>query len=565
MFPLMRKKLEEGRLNSDGLGSQKTLRSSRKSLRSLILILVCLAFLVVGCSEGDGGASMMEANAAIEVDPLFREFYAHLGGLETLGPAISPLFPYGSRKYQYTQSALLVHDPEAPASQRFGLAPLAHDMGIGEPPVPPPAQQGARYVEGHIIYDEFVAFFDQLGGTRFVGRPLTEMHINSEKRRYEQYFENLGFYRLENDLPGTVRLLAYGAWKCDTSCRRTQLNNNEVILPALVGPSFVEAVNRLGTNFTGFAISAPYLAADGSQEQIFENLVLFADNAQSGRILARPITSRLGYLPEALGSASPEPGMYFYPVQGDQGYNIPQAFLDYISQHGGIEITGAPISEALPVREGVLRQCYTNLCLEQHTSLNGNVNIRPTTLGYTYRAVAGQPAPQVPGLVQPTLIPTYPPTPLPTSAPELPPTGFPTAPPEALPTLADVLPAVPPEVTPEMIQPAPTAMTTLPTWTLQVWETFPTVSTVQSQEIGVSVLSNDLPQANIEPDLLLMLPNGEQRTYFMYPTGQDGVTYLVLDPIEAPSGTLIPYQVCILNSRGENFCVRDSFLIWEAP
>jgi hypothetical protein len=100
---------------------------------------------------------------------------------------------------------------------------------------------------------------------------------------------------------------------------------------------------------------------------------------------------------------------------------------------------------------------------------------------------------------------------------------------------------------------------------IQVWESFPMVSSTQQQEIGVSVFENAAPLAGIEPDLVLSLPGGEQATYFMYPTGGDGISTLLLDPIDAPSGTLIPYQICIFNPSGENFCVRDSFLIWQAP
>lgn len=541
--------------------------TTRNYLLPVILVVLSIALLTAGCSDAGGSLSAFDDSYALEVDPLFREFHDHLGGVDTLGPAISPIFSYGTRKYQYTQAALLVHDPEAPASQRFALAPLAHDMGISEPPVNPPAQEGARYIDGHIVYEEFVSFYDHLGGSRFVGRPLTEMHINSEKRRYEQYFENLGFYRLEGDPAGTVRLLAYGVWKCDSSCRQPKLNNNEVVLPSQVGPSFSEAVNRLGTNFTGFAISDPYLAADGSQEQIFENLVLYVDNSQSGRILARPITSKLGFLPEPLVAASSDQGMYFYPVEGDRGYNIPQAFLEYISQHGGIEITGAPISEATSIRGGVLRQCYTNLCLEQHSSSSGNTTIRPTTLGYSYRAVAGRPginsqaSLEVQANDEPEIQPTNPPT----TAPDLQPTPGPTEIPEVQPTLADVLPAVPTVIAQE-----PGTMVTDPViqnrkWTLQVWATFPTVAPTQRQEIGVSILSNDLPVANVEPDLIVMLPNGERRTYYMYPTGQDGITSIALDPIEAPGGTLIPFEVCIISPSSETFCVRDNFLIWQGP
>ena len=50
---------------------------------------------------------------------------------------------------------------------------------------------------------------------RYVGKPPTELHYNPETQRYEQYFENLGMYWLESEGPEHVRLLNYGAWKCD--------------------------------------------------------------------------------------------------------------------------------------------------------------------------------------------------------------------------------------------------------------------------------------------------------------------------------------------------------------
>jgi len=38
-----------------------------------------------------------------------------------------------------------------------------------------------------------------------------------------------------------------------------------------------------------------------------------------------------------------------------------------------------------------------------------------------------------------------------------------------------------------------------------------------------------------------------------------------LDPVNANNGETIPYQVCFTNKYGENFCERDSFLIWGNP
>jgi hypothetical protein len=51
----------------------------------------------------------------------------------------------------------------------------------------------------------------------------------------------------------------------------------------------------------------------------------------------------------------------------------------------------------------------------------------------------------------------------------------------------------------------------------------------------------------------------------MYPTGSDGQTRLTIEPVDAPSGTLIPYQVCIYNLGNRQYCFSESFLIWVGP
>lgn len=85
----------------------------------------------------------------------------------------------------------------------------------------------------------------------------------------------------------------------------------------------------------------------------------------------------------------------------------------------------------------------------------------------------------------------------------------------------------------------------------------------QSQEIGVMVYENGQPLQGIEPDLVVDLPDGATKNYYMYPTNRDGQTRMLIDPIDLPIGTLIPYQVCIFFLGGEKFCVRDSFVIWD--
>jgi hypothetical protein len=181
------------------------------------LAILVLSTLVVSCAGSERGDSLILPNP-FDVDPVFREFYDMLGGEDVLRPAISPLFEVNDARYQYTAAGLMVHDPQAAQGQAYYLAGLGLDMDIAEPPVPAPEDSQVRYIDGHVIGEFFVPAFERLGGKRVVGKPLTEMHYNPEKGRYEQYFENLGMYWLENSPPGEVHLLAYGVWKCDSSC-----------------------------------------------------------------------------------------------------------------------------------------------------------------------------------------------------------------------------------------------------------------------------------------------------------------------------------------------------------
>jgi hypothetical protein len=48
-------------------------------------------------------------------------------------------------------------------------------------------------VDGYQVYDKFSGLDQELGGIEAVGKPLTGVHKNLEKNRYEQFFENLGF------------------------------------------------------------------------------------------------------------------------------------------------------------------------------------------------------------------------------------------------------------------------------------------------------------------------------------------------------------------------------------
>jgi hypothetical protein len=483
-------------------------------VKYIVLVWLLLILLVIsGCTpERSSYVVVPTPEGAYSVDVLFREFYDHLGGMQVLGPAISPIFSHENRKYQYVLAGCMEYNLDAAPSERFRLSPLGLELGLAEPSVPVPEEPGTVYIDGHVIYQGFVPLYRQLGGARFVGRPLTGVHYNQEAKRYEQYFENLGFYWMDNDPPEKISLLAYGAWKCDNKCRHQAPLSAQIRLPTtsttLDEIAFREVIARLGSEFSGFALSDPYTGSDGKLEQVYENLVLVSNPDSPARVSLRPLPEKIGIEPGAMAEDNGVEGMVFWEIESGQGYNVPQPFLDYITLHGGMEVAGIPIGELQLVGDQVFRQCYTYLCLDYHlqSEIPQDLRIRPAPLGQDYLDLYYQ---------------------SPVSA-------FSES--QALRTIS-----------------------------LQVWERYQFVSSDQSQEIGSSIFEGKTPLRSIEPILILTMPDGSQKSYYFPPTGDDGQTMLRLDPIEAQNGTLIPYEVCISSIRDEMFCVKDSFVIWYNP
>jgi hypothetical protein len=458
-----------------------------------------IASLIVACSEQNPSAKPVNSQF-YAIDPQFRELYNKLGGASVLGKAISPLQKNGDTQEQYTMGALFVYNPQMP-QKRFHLAPIGLDLGIGEPAVAKGSQPGGYYAGGHYVYKNFVDFYAQIGAEKNVGKPLTEVRFNQEKRRYEQFFENLGFYQLEGEPPDSVHLLAYGAWKCGSPCSVNPPANALISQEPVIKPPFSDGVRKLGADFTGAPLSEAYKAVDGKLEQIFENVVLMYDTGDSSGVRLRPIEGMFGVSPDALEADNHDPAFTFHPVQGDKGYNIPNFLMNYINQHGGLDVTGPPISTYSQLSDQVHHQCFLNLCL----NVNQDHTVQPAPLGYTYRDQFRKAASQS--------------------------------------TLA--------------------ASNGDKEVTLQVWNSYPMVSSTQEQEIGISIQENNAPLVNLEPVLVLTLPDGTQQPYKMPPTNQDGQSHFRVGPVSAPNGTLIPYQVCISIRSNERYCYKDSYLIWN--
>jgi hypothetical protein len=456
---------------------------------SLILVLL---FASYGCAD--------EATqpGSQQVDTRFRDFYDLQGGGAVLGPAIAPMFSDGTRQLQYTLNALLIYDEQLPPGERFNFEPLGSRFGYQDPVLPIPEQPGIRYLNGHVIFAEFVPIFDKLGGLRFAGNPLTEVRLNTAENRYEQYFEKLGFYRKLADPAGTVHLLPYGLIACRANQSETGCEGPEgmTIDPKAYLPQpFVSTFERLGEDFTGKPLSQPYLAADGRLEQVYENLVLSMEPSQVRTIGLRDLPARVGVAVEQAVPALNDPLMVFIELQPGSGlgHNIPRAFLEYIAAHGGNDLAGPPISELREVN-GLRRQCFTTYCLDYDPQAPTSANIQLAPLGYEYQKLQGFVPAQL-GL-----------------------------------RVWEVRPV------------------------LRSGE-------VQTVGVMVYNSTPNQPLANVQPTLELTIPDGEGQNLVFPPTNGGGTSYLNVKLAQAKPGMTIIYKVCVTQPGSGPVCSQDSWLV----
>lgn len=414
-----------------------------------------------------------------------------------LGRAIQPPQVNGAGRTQLLEKGKLIYDPTANIQKYFTLAPLGVQLGLGDHPAQP--------VKGYSIAPEFVAAYERLGPLT-AGQPIGEARYDSYYGRQEQNFENLGFYRQEGT--SEVHLLNYGVASCQ--CPDTlppslpETGAIDAYYP--VDPTFAPFVEQLGADFTGSPISEAYLNLEGRWEQIFRNVTLIASapgNAPSVQL--RPLTREIRLPVDPPRRASGVPDDHFYSTGSGLGYDIPGYFWDYLADHGGLEMTGAPVTHLAPLNGRVLHQCFTNLCLMFDLNASSSRRVYPEPLGRSYRILNYQ----------------------------------------------------------KMRASSPTTETAAVR--LMVWEAYPVLAFDQRQEIGVSVYENDQPALGLTPTLRLTLPGGIQKEQTFPPTATDGISALKIDPFEASNGDRVLYKVCLNLPDGGQTCTGGSFVIWNNP
>lgn len=527
-----------------------------------IVLLLFFGLVLTACGSLNEGAKTGSAGSArtYAIDDQFKTMHKRMD--EICGQAISPLFEKKGKKYQYTVSCLFVNDPAQSVIKINSLAPLGYQWHVKEPDEPEPEEEGKLYLNGHVVWEEVEEIYYKKYGSGIIGLPLTGVHYDPTRKRYEQYFENMGFYRFVDEPEFQVHLMPYGSWMCQKACLQVDVIPNaipvkppapdDLVLQA-AEEAFLSTADRWGRDFVGLPLSTTYLAQDGMYEKVFENMVMYASPDSLARVQLRPLPQIVRIEPEMPGPPFDDPLMVFVKTIGELGYNVPVQFWTYITLHGTVEISGNPITELHRYGTGVSRQCFTNFCLEYHKSAPEDLKVRPSALGLSYTLA--------PALILPTDLPTSEPqsatqpTEIPTPEPQqvyvepptptTPPLPTPTMPPQPLPTT----PAQPTHI-PQKIE-------------VKVWERFSMLPPNQVQEIGVALFEGFQPLSGVGFSCTVFLPDGVALTTVMPPTSLSGQTSVTLDPIDIPIGTIVPYQVCITNLLEIPVCVSDSFMIWD--
>lgn len=366
------------------------------------------AILLSGCATPvPAGSSLSEGPHSIAAP--FEAYWTANGGLATFGPPLEEARLEAAHLRQTFLNAELVLDPSLLESDRIYLSPLGMQLGLAEPPVPASVGTGNRYFEstGHSVYAGFSQAYGRIGGETLAGPPIGEVQFRDGW--VIQHYRNMGLIRPESSAPSDVRFLAYGlASRPDLSAQAPAASS--ILPPGLRPRPFAAMIDRLGSeSVIGPPLTNPFLAGDGSLEQVYERAVLYSPVEAPAQVRLRPLGSALGPADPAVIDASADFGLY----APQSGHNIAWAFAGFYSSRGGADILGLPLEEAQMTGD-VLRQRYENLVLEYHFELPPLLAVQLAPLGREYfRRLPSQVA-QEAGGADPT--PPSPEIPVPESA-----------------------------------------------------------------------------------------------------------------------------------------------------
>ncbi len=474
-------------------------------------VLLLATLLLSACADILSTPIPGRSSATYPVDPIFKEFDQALGGESVFGPAISALEIRENLQCQFMERALLCFNQTATNASRFSLYPLGRELGIQEEShiEGVVSAAGARMVDGFTIYEKFLPLYDRLYGARYVGAPLTEMRINPDLHRIEQFFENVGFYQNLGDPNGPVFLIPYGAYLCGGTCSSHLNEYWSIVKTNLAEQPFAPSVARLGGPAVfGSLLFKPQYTNDGYLQQVYANAIFYSDPDDLTQVHLRPLPILLGYQPQALVEPKSHEQLVFYEVEGGLGHNVPRPFDNFVALHGGRDLSGNPISEVvLMPGKNLYEQCFENYCLIYDPAASESMKVQMAELGRDYAI------------------------------------RFP--PPEDI-KIVDLF-------SPETI-------------TLLISSDRPNINDNEEQIIRMLVQQRETgqPLERVEATLILNLPDLPAIRYNMPPTDADGMSEIAIPPQpDLTNGSRISYQVCLNLPSEHPICALDSYLIWN--
>jgi len=482
----------------------------RGALIRWIFLGLALFFPMMACSlPTTQGGTVSHPRPSIALDPVFVEFYQNLGGQALLGRVLSAPFDANQKRYQYVEAGLLAYDPaQMEPGKRIRFEPLGLQLQVHDDSSIPVVHDEVHdlLVEGYWVYSEFVEPYQRL--SIFAGAPLTHVRINRDYARYEQFFENLGFYRNLKDPPGTVHLLPYGAYLCGVECSdRTQEYWN-IIQNGLITQPFERMVTARHWEALGEPVAAPTVTPDGMLEQVYENAILYAPLDNPSEVALRPLTLWMGN--EIAQTPYPyreQAGMVFHLVDEPLGFLVPLEVDDLIVRLGGVRNSGKPLGDARQIAEnGVYRQCFENFCVDYQPTAPSDKRVRLVPQGVEYAR-----------------------------------------------RLADQL-TLPKAFTPQTVN-------------LMISEAYPQVSDSDHQVLQMNVFyrQSGEPMVLVSGTATVTLP-GRTLTLSLPPTNREGISTVTLPPLKGVSNlSVIEYQICLNLPSAEPICQSDTFVVFNAP
>jgi len=494
----------------------KTFVNAYRKIHNLFIPTVFISiFIFTSACSGSLAPSNPSSESPIEKN--MRAFYNKLGGKNLLGDILSPVLSEDDFYYQFTEKVILVFEPQAPTPKQYHLHPVGLEMGFQEPPEPMPADPNTVYINGFVVWPEALDLYNHWGR---ICKPISALHYNEEYKRFEQFFDCFGVYRLEDDPVGTIHLLDYGAWKCGSACTSYSPSSSGFI-PQTLFPEpptkqdleaaeaiIIKGADRIGRAVTGFPLTPTYLSDDGKLYlKIYENVVFAVERENTNRAYVLAITRSLNIQPGTTKPEIKEPGAKFIQINGDLGYTVRSDFNNFLTLHGSNDTSGLPITNEYTINTTVTRQCFENLCLDYHQKAGSGLKVRVAPLGYIYKELYYRQ---------------------------------------------------------DIAEPAP--ITVNSNITIHPWEGSSMISSDQSQEISAAVYENFVPVPDVQVILSVRMPDETWVEYEPKSTDQKGQVTFTIPPLEAPNGTIILYQVCLYGiAESKNFCVMEDFTIWGNP